>query len=489
VTITVENERSGVAAVRKDLLIGGEWVPATGGATFDVVDPSSGEVLCEVADGTPEDGMRALDAAVATQVSFAKVSARARSEMLRRTFELLHERADELALIMTLEAGKPIDEAKAEIVLAADFVRHFAEEAVRISGSYQENPAGPGRMIVTRQPVGPAILIAPWNFPMSMGARKIAPAIAAGCTCVVKPAAETPLTMLALAEIFEAAGVPAGVVNVVTTSSPGEVMEPLILSGKARKLSFTGSTSVGVHLLELAAKRVLKVSMELGGNAPFIVFDDADLENALEGLMLTKMRNGGETCTAANRVYVHRAVMDTFAGKLADRMSGFVQGRGVDEGVTLGPLITEKQRATVETLVADAVGAGAELVLGGQRPDLPGYFYEPTVLKDVPPTARVTKEEIFGPVAPLISFDTEDEVIAAANDTDYGLVAYIFTENYRRALRVAEAMETGMVGLNQGSVSNASAPFGGAKMSGLGREGGPEGIDEFLETKFIAVQL
>ncbi|HVV09290.1 MAG TPA: NAD-dependent succinate-semialdehyde dehydrogenase [Amycolatopsis sp.] len=471
------------------MLIGGKWCAASGGGTFDVYDPSTGEVLCQVADGTPEDGMRALDVAVGTQESWGRVPARQRSEMLRRAFELMHERADELALVMTLEAGKPVDEAKAEIALAADFVRHFAEEAVRIRGNYQESPAGGGRIIVTRQPVGPAILIAPWNFPLSMGARKIAPAIAAGCTCVVKPAPETPLTMLMLADIFAEAGVPDGVVNVVTTNSPAEVVEPLITSGKARKLSFTGSTAVGVHLLEQAAKRVLKVSMELGGNAPFIVFDDADIENALDGLMMTKMRNGGETCTAANRVYVQRSIMDTFAGKLADRMSGFVQGRGVAEGVTLGPLITEKQRGTVEALVADALESGAELVMGGARPDLPGYFYQPTVLKDVPKTARVTREEIFGPVAPLIPFDTEEEVIAAANSTDYGLVAYIFTENYRRALRVAEAMETGMVGLNQGSVSNVAAPFGGAKMSGLGREGGSEGIDEFLETKFVAVQL
>ncbi|KAA9164519.1 NAD-dependent succinate-semialdehyde dehydrogenase [Amycolatopsis acidicola] len=485
----MDQERAAIAAAPKQLLIGGKWGDASGGGTFGVHDPSTGEVLCQVADGTPEDGARALDVAVATQKSWGKVPARQRSEMLRRAFELMHERADELALVMTLEAGKPVGEAKAEIALAADFVRHFAEEAVRIRGNYQESPAGGARIIVTRQPVGPAILIAPWNFPLSMGARKIAPALAAGCTTVVKPAPETPLTMLLLAGIFTEAGIPDGVVNVVPTNSPAEVFEPLITSGKARKLSFTGSTQVGVHLAELAAKRMLKVSMELGGNAPFIVFEDADIENALDGLMMTKMRNGGETCTAANRVYVQRSIMDTFAGKLADRMTGFVQGRGVDEGVDLGPLITEKQRGTVETLVADAVANGAELVMGGARPDRPGYFYQPTVLKDVPKAARITREEIFGPVAPLIPFDSEGEVIAAANDTDYGLVAYIFTENHRRALRVSEAMETGMVGLNQGSVSNVAAPFGGVKMSGLGREGGPEGIDEFLETKFVAVQL
>ncbi|MGH3630251.1 MAG: aldehyde dehydrogenase family protein, partial [Sciscionella sp.] len=368
-TVSIEHEQSGIAAVRKELLIGGQWLPADQRATFEVVDPSTGKGLCEVADASPKDGMRALGAAAEAQTSFAKVTPQQRAEMLRRTFELMHERADELALVMTLEAGKPIDEAKGEIVLAADFVRHFAEEAVRIDGNYQRSAAGNGRMIVTRQPVGPTLLIAPWNFPMAMGTRKIAPAIAAGCTCVVKPAQETPLTMLALAALFQEAGVPDGVVNVIPTSSAGAVMEPLIRSGKARKLSFTGSTQVGVRLLEQAAEKVLRTSMELGGTAPFIVFDDADLENALDGLMMTKMRNGGETCTAANRVYVQRAVMDTFADKLADRMSGFVQGRGVEDGVTLGPLINERQRGVVAELVSDAVDRGAELVMGGSKPD------------------------------------------------------------------------------------------------------------------------
>jgi succinate-semialdehyde dehydrogenase / glutarate-semialdehyde dehydrogenase len=488
-TTTVDQEKDAIAALRTELLIGGKWAAAADGGTFDVVDPSTGEVLCAVADGTPADGVAALDAAVATQHTFAATTARQRSDMLRRTFELLLERADELALIMTLEAGKPIAESKAEIGLAADFLRHFAEEAVRVDGNYQVNPSGGGRMIVTRQPVGPAILIAPWNFPLAMGARKIAPAIAAGCTSVVKPAPETPLTMLALADLFAEAGVPDGVVNVVPTTSAGEVVEPLIRSGRARKLSFTGSTRVGVRLLEQAAEKVLRTSMELGGNAPFIVFEDADLDLALDGLMMTKMRNAGETCTAANRVYVHRSLLDVFAERLVERMAGFVLGRGVEEGVTLGPLIDERQRTVVETLVADAREAGAKLLLGGRRPDRPGYFYEPTVLVDVPPTARIAHEEIFGPVASLIAFDTEDEVVWAANDTEYGLVAYLFTEDYRRALRVGEAMETGMVAVNQGAVTNVAAPFGGVKMSGLGREGGPNGIDEFLETKFLAVRM
>ncbi|MGF9663226.1 NAD-dependent succinate-semialdehyde dehydrogenase [Arthrobacter crystallopoietes] len=489
-TEVMENlEQTVLAAARRELFIAGQWGPASDGATFEVFDPATGEPLCSVADASAEDGQRALDAAVEAQKAFARTTPRERSQMLYRTHALLGERADDLALLMTLEAGKPVAEARAEITLAREFVLHFAEEAVRISGNYQQNPNGGGRMLVLRQPVGPAILVTPWNFPMSMGARKVAPAIAAGCTSVVKPAKETPLTMLALAAIFEEAGVPAGVVNVIPTSTSAEVVEPLIRSGKARKLSFTGSTAVGARLLEQASGQVLKTSMELGGNAPFIVFEDADLDNALEGLMLTKMRNAGETCTAANRIYVQRPVMEKFAAKLAERMSGFVLGRGVDEGVTLGPLINKRQQDTVEALVQDAVTRGAKVLVGGSKPDRPGFFFEPTVLADVPADARILHEEIFGPVAPLVAFDDEDEVIALANDTEYGLASYLFTENLRRAVRVAEALDSGMVGLNQGSVSNAGAPFGGTKASGLGREGGPEGINEFLETKFIAMQL
>ncbi|WP_369046538.1 NAD-dependent succinate-semialdehyde dehydrogenase [Sinomonas sp. P10A9] len=478
-----------LADVRTELFIGGEWRPATGGAEFDVVDPSTGQPLCRVADATVGDALAALDAAVATQPAFAATTPRERSRMLYRAWELLGERRDALAVLMTLEAGKPVAESRAEIELAREFVLHFAEEAVRISGNYQESPNGGSRMIVVHQPVGPTLLVTPWNFPMSMGCRKVAPAIAAGCTVVVKPAKETPLTMLALAEIFREAGVPSGAVNVVTTSSSSSVVGPLIASGKARKLSFTGSTEVGRTLLAQASEHVMKTSMELGGNAPFIVFDDADLDNALEALMLTKMRNAGETCTAANRIFVHRSVIDEFSSRLAQQMSGFTMGRGVDEGVDLGPLINARQQASVGELVNDAVERGAELMVGGKAPDLPGFFFEPTVLKNVPADARIRHEEIFGPVAPLVAFDTEEEVIALANDTEYGLVSYLFTENLRRAIRVAEAMESGMVGLNQGSVSNAAAPFGGIKQSGLGREGGPEGIAEFLETKFIAVQL
>ncbi|MBT2597881.1 NAD-dependent succinate-semialdehyde dehydrogenase [Arthrobacter sp. ISL-72] len=488
-TVAMHNDVEALAAVPKELLIGGEWRPAADGSSFDVVDPATGEALCQVADASVADGLAAIDAAVAAQASFAATTPRQRAQMLRRTWELLGERKEELAVLMTLEAGKPVDESRMEIELAREFVLHFAEEAVRISGNYQENPNGGGRMLVTRQPVGPTILITPWNFPMSMGCRKVAPAIAAGCTVVVKPAKETPLTMLALAEIFREAGVPAGAVNVVTTSSSSAVIEPMIASGKARKLSFTGSTGVGKKLMVQAAEQVMKTSMELGGNAPFIVFEDADLENALNGLMLTKMRNAGETCTAANRVFVHSSRIDDFSARLAERMAGFTMGHGLDDGVTLGPLINARQQQSVDSLVQDAVEKGAEVVVGGHKVDRPGFFFEPTVLKNVPAGARILKEEIFGPVAPLVPFDTEDEVVGLANDTEYGLVSYIFTENLRRAIRVAEAMESGMVGLNQGSVSNAAAPFGGTKHSGLGREGGPQGIDEFLETKFIAMQL
>ncbi|MFC3242176.1 NAD-dependent succinate-semialdehyde dehydrogenase [Gordonia humi] len=482
-------ESAALAAAPMELFIGGQWRKATGEATFDVLDPSTGTPLCKIADANVDDALSALDAAVDAQAAFAATSPRARSRMLYRTWELLGERKDELAVLMTLEAGKPVAESAAEIELAREFVLHFAEEAVRISGNYQEAPNGGSRMIVLHQPVGPTLLVTPWNFPMSMGCRKVAPAIAAGCTVVVKPAKETPLTMLALAEIFREAGVPAGAVNVVTTSSSSSVIGPLIGSGKARKLSFTGSTEVGKLLLAQASEHVMKTSMELGGNAPFIVFDDADLDNALEGIMLTKMRNAGETCTAANRIFVHSSVIDEFSTRLAERMSGFTMGRGVDDGVDLGPLINARQQSSVAGQVDDAVERGAELVVGGTIPDRAGFFYEPTVLKNVPAGSRILKEEIFGPVTPLVAFDTEEEVIALANDTEYGLVSYIFTENLRRAIRVSEAMESGMVGLNQGSVSNAAAPFGGVKQSGLGREGGPEGIAEFLETKFIAMQV
>ena len=478
-----------VDAVPKQLFISGSWVEATSGATFDVVDPSTGEVLCSVADASPADGMAALEAAAAAQKGFAAVPPRERSDMLMKAYELLHERIDDLALLMTLEMGKPLAESKGEIAYAAEFFRHFAEEAVRISGGYQVSPNGQARFLVAKQPVGPCLLITPWNFPMAMGTRKIGPAIAAGCTSVVKPAAETPLSMLALADILREAGVPAGVVNVVTTSQAGEVMEPLIRSGVARKLSFTGSTAVGRLLLEQCADKVLRTSMELGGNAPFIVFADADLDAAVEGAVAAKMRNSGEACTAANRIYVHEDVMDDFAKRLAEQMAALPVGRGVDDGIRVGPLIDAAAREKVQALVEDAVSLGAEVVVGGEPVDGAGFFYPPTVLAGVPESARMRHEEIFGPVAPVSSFATEEEAVAAANDTEYGLVAYVYTRDLDRALRVAEALETGMVGLNQGVVSNPAAPFGGVKQSGIGREGGAAGIDEFLETKYIGIAV
>ncbi len=483
------DEQEVVRSVPKQLFIGGSWVDAAGGATFEVTDPSTGEVLCSVADASPEDGMTALSAAADAQAEFAATSPRSRSDMLMNAFRLLHERVDDLALLMTLEMGKPLAESRGEILYAAEFLRHFAEEAVRVDGGYQIAPTGGARFLVAKQPVGPCLLITPWNFPMAMGTRKIGPAIAAGCTSVIKPAQQTPLSMLALAGILREAGVPDGVVNVLPTTGAGKVMEPLIRSGIARKLSFTGSTEVGRRLLEQCADKVLRTSMELGGNAAFIVFDDADLDAAVEGAVAAKMRNSGEACTAANRIYVHADVVDEFGSRLAKAMAAMPVGRGVDDGVRVGPMIDAAAQEKVQELVQDAVDHGAQVLTGGERPTTAGYFYPPTVLTDVPDDARMRHEEIFGPVAPISSFSTEDEVVRAANDTEYGLVDYVFTNDLRRALRVAEALEAGMIGLNQGVVSNPAAPFGGVKASGLGREGGSTGIDEFLETKYIGIAM
>ncbi|GAA1333523.1 NAD-dependent succinate-semialdehyde dehydrogenase [Pseudonocardia xinjiangensis] len=476
-----------VDAVPTGLFIGGTWRPATSGATLTVDDPATGKALCEVADAAPEDGMDALAAAVAAQPSFAAMPPRERGEILRRAYELMMERIDDLALLMTLEMGKPLAESRGEISYAAEFFRWFAEEAVRIDGGYATAPNGTSRFLVQKQPVGVCLLITPWNFPMAMGTRKIGPAIAAGCAMVLKPAAQTPLSMHALAAILAESGLPGGVLNLVTTSDAGGVMEPLIRDGRARKLSFTGSTPVGRKLLEQAADKVLRTSMELGGNAPFLVFDDADLDKAVDGAMLAKMRNMGEACTAANRFLVHRSVADAFADKLTERMSALSVGRGTDDGVDVGPLVDAKGRDKVADLVKDAVDRGAAVRIGGEPVDGPGYFYRPTVLTGVPLEARLTAEEIFGPVAAISVFDTEDEAVAAANDTEFGLVSYLYTENVTRALRVSERLESGMVGLNTGLVSNPAAPFGGIKQSGLGREGGSVGIEEYLETKYVAI--
>ncbi|MGC7099426.1 NAD-dependent succinate-semialdehyde dehydrogenase [Amycolatopsis lurida] len=483
------SEAGVVDTVAKELFIGGKWTAAEGGRTFPVLDPSTGEALCEVADASPADGMAALDAAVAAQTEWAKTAPRERGEILRRAYQALVDRADELALLMTLEMGKPLAESRGEITYAAEFFRWFAEEAVRIGGDYSVAPNGSGRFLVAKQPVGVSLLITPWNFPMAMGTRKIGPAVAAGCTMVIKPAAQTPLSMLALAEILAEAGLPEGVLNVLTTSDSGGVMEPLIRDGRARKLSFTGSTAVGRKLLEQCADKVLRTSMELGGNAPFIVFDDADLDAALEGAMMAKMRNIGEACTAANRIYVQKGVAAEFGRRLTEKMAALPMGRGTEDGVVVGPLIDQAAVDKVGGLVRDAVERGAKVLTGGATVDGPGNFYQATVLTEVPLDADMATEEIFGPVAPIYLFDTEEEVLAAANDTEYGLVSYLYTSDIKRALRVSEQLESGMVGLNQGLVSNPAAPFGGIKASGLGREGGKFGIDEFLETKYIAVNL
>jgi succinate-semialdehyde dehydrogenase/glutarate-semialdehyde dehydrogenase len=480
-----DRETKVVGAVPTGLFIGGTWREAA--ARFGVEDPATGEVIAQVADGTAADATAALDAAARAQAAWAATAPRARGEILRTAYELLTDRADALALLMTLEMGKPVAESKAEIAYAADFFRWFGEEAVRIDGGWTTSPTGGARLLVMRQPVGPCLFITPWNFPMAMGTRKIGPAIAAGCTIVCKPAQLTPLSMLALADLLAEAGLPAGVLNVVTTSRSSDVAGAVLGDSRLRKVSFTGSTEVGRRLMAQAADHVLRVSMELGGNAPFLVFDDADLDAAVEGAVIAKMRNVGEACTAANRFLVQRPVAEEFATRLADRLGAMKVGRGTDDGVEVGPLIDQQQRTKVVELVDDATGAGARVLLGGHAVDGPGYFFEPTVLQEVPAAARMRREEIFGPVAPVMPFDTEAEGIAAANDTEYGLVAYVFTRGLDRALRVCEALETGMVGLNQGMVSNAAAPFGGVKQSGFGREGGREGIREYLSTKYVAI--
>jgi len=482
-------ERAVIDAVPKQLYVAGEWRDPSGGGTLAVEDPSTGETLCEIADAQVQDAQAALASAAERQQEWSRHPPRERGEILRRAFELIMERRDDLALLMTLEMGKPVAESAAEIAYAADFLRWFSEEAVRIDGRYSVATTGQGRVLVMKQPVGPCVSITPWNFPMAMGTRKIGPAIAAGCTIVMKPAQQTPLSMLALAQILEQAGLPGGVLNVITASSSGSVMEPLIRDPRTRKLSFTGSTEVGRKLMEQAAEQVLRVSMELGGNAPFLIFDDADLDEAVEGAMIAKMRNIGEACTAANRFHVAESVAEPFARRLAERMGQLKVGRGTEEGVQVGPLIDDNQRGKVQELVTDAVDRGAKVLVGAEPIDGRGYFYLPTVLGDVPPDARLLREEIFGPVAPVASFSSEEDALRAANATEFGLVAYVYTSDVRRAFRVIEGLETGMVGLNQGMVSNASAPFGGVKQSGVGREGGKEGIQEYLETKYVAMNL
>ncbi|MBC9821444.1 NAD-dependent succinate-semialdehyde dehydrogenase [Terrabacter sp. MAHUQ-38] len=489
--MTAVTETSVIDSVPKGLLIGGQWRDGGEGETIAVDDPATGRVLTHVASATVADGRAALDAAVAAQADWARTPPRDRGELLRAAYEKITARADEFAMLMTLEMGKTLAESRGEVAYGAEFFRWFSEEAVRISGRWSTAPNGATRLMTMKQPVGPTLMITPWNFPLAMGTRKIGPAIAAGCTMVVKPASQTPLTMLALAELLRECGLPDGVLNVVMTSheTTGAVMEPLIRDPRLRKLTFTGSTQVGRALLEQASQGVLRVSMELGGNAPFLVFEDADVDRAVDGAMLAKMRNMGEACTAANRFYVHESLADEFSAQLARRMGALTLGKGTKEGVDVGPLVDEKARDKVSALVDDAVSKGAKVLVGGTAPDGDGWFYEPTVLADVPTDADMAREEIFGPVAPVTTFRTDAEAIRLANDTEYGLVAYLFTRDLSRAIAMSEALEYGMVGVNQGIVSNPAAPFGGVKASGVGREGGFEGIEEYLETKYVGIAL
>jgi succinate-semialdehyde dehydrogenase/glutarate-semialdehyde dehydrogenase len=485
--MTNSTETQLLEAVPNQLFIGGQWVAATGNKTLDVTDPATGKVIRSISDASAEDGMRALDAAVAAQDAWAATPARERGEILRRTFDLVQKHRDDIALLMTLEMGKPLSEAKGEVGYGGEFLRWFSEEAVRISGSFGNTPEGTGRMIVSQRPVGPSFLITPWNFPLAMATRKIAPALAAGCTVVVKPAALTPLTTLFLTKLFIEAGLPDGVLNVVTTSSSSAVSEPIIADPRLRKLSFTGSTPVGRTLIKQAAENVLRTSMELGGNAPFVVFGDADLDKAVDGAVLAKFRNIGQACTAANRFIVHSSVAAEFSSRLAKRVADMKIGRGTEDGINIGPLINAKAVDEADELVQDAIKRGATLVSGGQRVEGDGSFYEPTVVTGVLAGSDILREEIFGPVVSIIEFTEEAEAVRLANDTEYGLISYVFTENLARGNRMIDAVDTGMMGLNVGVISNAAAPFGGVKQSGIGREGGSEGIHEYLSTKYTMV--
>ena len=484
---TAENEKQLIESLRTQVFIDGTWRDSSDGGSFDVEDPATGKVLTTVANATPEDGDAALAAAHAAQKSWGATPPRERAEILRRAFETVTARADDFALLMTLEMGKPLAESRGEVTYGAEFLRWFSEEAARVSGRYAIAPDGKARLMVHKRPVGPSLFITPWNFPLAMATRKIAPAIAAGCTMVVKPATLTPLTTLLFASVLEEVGLPPGVLNVIPTTSAGKVTGPLIKDQRLRKLSFTGSTEVGRKLLQDSADQVLRTSMELGGNAPFLVFEDADLDSAVDGAMLAKMRNMGEACTAANRFIVHESIAEEFTSRLAEKMGALPVKRGTEEDAKVGPLIDEGSREKVQELVDDAVSKGAEVRTGGKPQGGEGYFYPPTVLSGVERGARILAEEVFGPVAPVATFTDEDEAVAMANDTEFGLVAYAYTRDVGRTLRLADTMESGMLGINVGVVSNPAAPFGGVKQSGLGREGGLEGIEEFLETKYVGL--
>ncbi|GAA4656872.1 NAD-dependent succinate-semialdehyde dehydrogenase [Arthrobacter cryoconiti] len=486
-TELTDREEALLAGVPTGLLINGEWRAAASGKTFDVEDPATSKVLLKLADAGVQDGAAALDAAVAAASEWAATAPRVRAEILRRGFEMVMARADDFALLMTLEMGKPLAESMGEVKYGAEFLRWFSEEASRSFGRYSGNPEGTQQILVQKKPVGPCLLITPWNFPLAMATRKIAPAIAAGCTMVLKPANLTPLSSQLFAQVMLEAGLPDGVLNVIATSTAGAVTGPLIQDPRLRKLSFTGSTPVGRRLLEDASTNVLRTSMELGGNAPFLVFADADLDAAVEGAMAAKMRNMGEACTAANRFLVHESVAEEFAEKFAAKMGAMTLGRGTERDTKVGPLIDSKSREKVHSLVSDALAEGATAVVGGAPVDGPGYFYQPTVLTGVKPGARILGEEIFGPVAPIVTFKNEDEAVEMANASEYGLVAYVFTKDYARGLRMADRIETGMMGLNAGVISNAAAPFGGVKQSGLGREGGLEGIAEYQYTQYVGM--
>ena len=478
------SEKALLESVPDRLFIGGEWSPAMSGSTLDVHDPATGEVIKTIADAAVEDGSAALDAAVNAADAWAKTPPRDRGEILRRTFDLVRERQDDMTLLMTLEMGKPLAESKAEVIYGSEFLRWFSEEAVRIFGRYGSNPEGTGRMIVSQYPVGPSFLITPWNFPLAMATRKIAPALAAGCTVVIKPPELTPLTTLYFVKLLADAGLPEGVVNVITTHTSGKVSGPIIADPRLRKLSFTGSTEVGRKLLEQAAANILRTSMELGGNAPFLIFDDADLGAAVDGAMIAKFRNIGQACTAANRFIVHEAIADEFAARVTERVQAFKVGRGTEEGVQIGPLINADAVEKADALVRDATYRGAKVLTGGHPIDGPGTFYEPTVVTGVLPGSEILREEIFGPVLSIVTFGDEDEAVRVANDTEYGLVGYAYTKDLARGQRLVESLQTGMLGLNVGVISNAAAPFGGVKQSGIGREGGFEGIQEYLSTKY-----
>jgi len=481
------DEKSLLENTPTGLFIGGQWCESSDGAAVGVEDPSTGEILTKVADAARSDGRAALDAAVDQQATWAATAPRARAEILRSAYDLLTERADEFALLMTLEMGKPLAQSRGEVAYGAEFFRWFSEEVVRVHGRWATSPDGGTRLMTSKQPVGPTLMITPWNFPLAMGTRKIGPAIAAGCTMVVKPASQTPLTMLALADLLAEVGLPQGVLNVITTTRTTDVIGDLISDPRLRKLTFTGSTPVGQHLVRQSADNLLRVSMELGGNAPFLVFADADIDRAVDGAMLAKMRNMGEACTAANRFLVHESVADQFSERLATLMAAETVGRGTEDGVTVGPLIDGKAREGVAALVKDATDRGARVLTGGGATGGSGYFYSPTVLVDVPRNAELMQEEIFGPVAPIVTFRDDDEGLEIANDTRFGLVAYAFTQDLNRAIHVSEGLEFGMVGVNQGIVSNPAAPFGGVKHSGFGREGGFEGIDEYLSLKYVGI--